>query len=304
MSIAFPALVITLLILPGVLFYYTYRKGIWQSPVILGPFQSEFSKGVLFAIPINIFGICLAGLLSQKPIDFEAALVILTGWQGVDEGGTARYMTSVSSSPRTILSYVLTINVFGALLGTGVHCWVRRNVLDLKYNLFRFPNEWYYLFSGEALYFDDGAHQLGYRLIKQVTRNIDFVFVTVSIEQGGGVYLYRGVLSSYYFDKSGELDKIVLERPQWKLIFADSKSSSGEDNAGNNRFRLIMGDFLIVDYSHVRNLSIQYLNLAAAPEPTYSTNEEDPEPVTDSQDSTQKIRDGIGRVLNYKKEAD
>lgn len=48
MGLAFPALVVLLLLLPGVLLSYAYRRGFFRrTPVTLGPIRNEIGPGIV-----------------------------------------------------------------------------------------------------------------------------------------------------------------------------------------------------------------------------------------------------------------
>ena len=58
MNVALPALAVLLLILPGILITYTYRKGFsWRSPIRLGSLQNELGLGIVFALSLHAIGI-------------------------------------------------------------------------------------------------------------------------------------------------------------------------------------------------------------------------------------------------------
>lgn len=254
MSIALPAFVITLLVLPGILASFYYRKGPGRSPLRLGTIQDEIGLGLLWAIPINIVAFVLANALPFDNVNLESIFWVLTGYQ---ETGPRleRHIESFTEYPLHILFYLLFVNAFGVLAGKGLHLAVRYYYLDIKYPFMRFQNEWHYLFSGEARFFDAESKEISRAAVRQGLDEIEFVFVTMVLEQGREVYLYRGVLSEYYFNKGGHLDKIIIEAPQRRLI---SNDDANGEFIGEERFYKIVGKFFAIKYNVVKNLNIYY----------------------------------------------
>ncbi len=286
MSIALPALLITLLILPGVLLSYCYRKGLWRSPIQLGPLQDEIGRGVLWAIPINLVAFTLADVLPTPDVDFDALVWLLTGYDGMNADQVSMYMKSITSYPISILGYLLIVNLSGATLGFLLHYLVRRYHFDLKYEFLRFKNEWHYLFSGEARFFELSPKFITRTYVKEAGLSATgFAFVTLALEQGKDVYLYRGILSDYFFERGGHLDKIILEAPERRIITADEGDMDPFDM--DDRFYRIEGDFFVIKYKEVKNLNIYYFAIYEEDE-TMAAPKGDEASVSDANDTTEE----------------
>jgi hypothetical protein len=55
MSIAFPALIVLLLLLPGILLRFSYRRGFFdRSPVTLGSVRDEIGPGIVRGLFIHL----------------------------------------------------------------------------------------------------------------------------------------------------------------------------------------------------------------------------------------------------------
>lgn len=259
MNIAFSTLVIFLLVLPGVLFRYAYRKGFWRSPVQLGTLPEEISSGILFALIIQLIGVAVVRYAIGWHIGFDALLMLLTGWAPVGEAQTAEYIASVSEFPFRILSYLLLSNLVFYFAGYGCHKLVRSLKIDLRFDSFRFNNEWYYLFSGEARVFDYAVPERTFSSIKQVLEeeSIDLVYLTCQVETGGTAWLYYGILSDYLFDKKGNLDLLILQAAhRKKLSEVPHQPKEAEPPLQN-----IRGHYFVLRYPEVRNLNIEYISL-------------------------------------------
>lgn len=285
MGLAFPALVVLLLLLPGVLLSYAYRRGFFRrTPVTLGPIRNEIGPGIVWALALHSIFLPLLywGFGWQPDLQFFFGLADVA-----DKAEAA----SPPERPAVIqlFWYLVGTDAFALLAGWGVHGVVRKGRLDLRYDWLRFSNEWYYLFSGEARIFQSPQPDRDVRSIREFfdTDDLDLVFVSVVVDQGNGPVLYWGVLADYFFDADGRLEKIILEDAQRRDLSNDDKSlradtePAGEEKVvgeeektakeeprpmppDDQRFYPIRGHFLIIRYQDVVNLNIEYLRLTEA----------------------------------------
>lgn len=264
MNIALSALVILALVLPGVLLSYTYRKGTWRSPVILGSIQSELTFGIFWAAVLHYFAITVLGW-SGMVVDSEATLALLTGFQS-QPSPDANLSSIYRLGFRPILLYAICINV--AAIGSGLagHGLVRRFHLDLRFPLLQFRNEWFYLFSAEARATNSvssNTNSTDKSTLPEIRETLDaspdFVLVSAVMQQDSKAYVYSGILQDYYFKPDGGLKKIVLKGAHRRLLKDDKGSETDTDNLSSSmRFYPIDGDYLIVFMDDVQNLSVDY----------------------------------------------
>ena len=260
MDFAFPALVVFLLVLPGVLLSYAYRRGFFQrSPVSFSTLSSEVARSVLFALLLHTGALLALGRLGAD-VDYGAALLLLAGQAGPATAEGRDALRAVAGYPGPIAAYVLLTNLAGLLVGYALHWAVRRTRSDLRWDVLRFKNTWHYLFTGEALAFGIPQRERSYEKIRRVLdEGVDLVFVSAVVEQAGAPFLYWGVLSDFYFDAAGRLDRIVLEEPQRRPLGADK--AAGEADVApplDARFYQIRGDYLVLPYAHIKNLNLEY----------------------------------------------
>ncbi|WP_420454563.1 hypothetical protein [Rubrivirga sp.] len=275
MNLALPALVITLLLLPGVLLSYTYRRGLFgKSPLSLGSFPNEVGRGIVWAVGVHAAGALVVGALPWTDLDSSAFLALLSGWPGDASGGLTADFAAVHRNLLPIALYVLVTTAAAAGLGLLFHWAVRRLRLDLRYRMFRFDNDWYYLLSGEARVFRAGEESLPLAEIRQeMERKFGFAMVSALVEHGGSLVLYWGVLVDYYF-ADGDLDRLVLANAQRRsLDVAAPRVYGAPPPPQDERFYPIDGDYLVLPYASVRNLNVTYS--IQDEEPPASVQEED-----------------------------
>jgi hypothetical protein len=253
MNIAFPALVVLLLLLPGVLLSYSYRRGFFRrSPVTLGPIREEIGRGIVLALFIHPIALLIASWVTGWLPD----TVVLTSLFVADADPTTASTEVVNG-----LWYLVIVNVGALMVGSLAHWVVRANRLDLRYDFLRFDNEWHYLFSGEARIFKvDQAERTITSIKNYLSHEFEFVFVSVVVTVGDQSVLYWGVLSDYFFDASGQLDKVVLKDAQRRLLQPETDDVSAEAATPiqDERFYPIRGSFLVIRYANVQTLNVGY----------------------------------------------
>ena len=222
MNLAFSALAVFLLVLPGALLSYAYRRGFFQrSPVSFSTVSNEVSRSVLFALLLHGVGLPLAETLTPVQVEYEAALLLLTSNAGPETAEGRAAVQAVARHPGRISTYLLLINLSGLLLGYLLHWVVRARRADLRWDVLRFKNNWHYLFTGEALVFSIPQRRRNYSAIEEVLEEpVEFAFVSAVVEQAGEAFLYWSAFSDFYFDAAGQLDRIVLEEAQRRTLRA------------------------------------------------------------------------------------
>jgi hypothetical protein len=146
------------------------------------------------------------------------------------------------------ISISIVVCYFAALyvIAYGLGFLFRRCVK--KYNLerfkfFRIDNPWVYLFIG-----------LNW---KEDQSKPDGVKIAATIEIAGDSYLYMGVLEDFYFNKEGNLDRLVLGQASRRILQHDKGKAKEQE-----RFYPINGHYFVLKYSEIKSLNIEYFNVS------------------------------------------
>lgn len=294
MNFAFPAGVLLLISLPGILFRFFYRRGVHASPLNIRNFAEEVAYSLLFTSTIHALAVPLVTFLGFKPSLYQV-LVLLTGMAPLPDPETKALITSLATSAFNIYLYFALTSLTGAIAGAILHALVEWNFWDVRMPIFRFPDRWEYLFSGrmytyerlikrnkridlriERRYGSVGIfakiliwHKQRARfaqLLRQQHRFLGTRFVSCVIEQADVSYLYTGHLHSYEFSPSGDLDRIVLTNSgrmplpvEWnndlRLIHTFPRDGLHE---ATKHFPII-GGFLTIQYADIRTLHVDFL---------------------------------------------
>ncbi len=248
MSLAFQALAIFALALPGIILKNTYRNGFfWDRPRQTQPITEEVAYSLVLACALHaIFAPIVVRCF--WPIDFHAIAVLLLGQYGKDSQLLGRAVVSMTSHPARIFAYFAGLYGISAALGYGAHAIVRGARLDCKVRFLRFDHHWHYLLRGEIAQFPESE--------VSVPKHVDLVLLACVVDTHAGTFLYVGVLDAFYFNKAGELDLLVLTGAMRRPIDVTKEESLGKPD-----YFFIDAEYLYLKYSEIRNVSSRYIAL-------------------------------------------
>ena len=241
MNLVFQALVILAFVVPGLIFRTRYNRGEWNYPLgRLGPISEQIPKALVHAAWLNAFwafivfwGHALCPKLIPG-INLKAVVYWLANSFGKDQLFFEDAVKALSSFPLHIFLYFVGLYFFSELLGWLFHRLVRYFHLDRKNWLksFRFDNDWYYILTGEVLDFPDESYKNRAGMhrpeINADERKATAVAALVDVKDK--TYLYLGVLVDFFFDASGNLDRLLLVGAKRRSMDRDkNKLEPGED---------------------------------------------------------------------------
>lgn len=158
----------------------------------------------------------------------------------------------------------------GYSLGVSIRIIVRNWGLDLKYGILRFPNRWYYLLTGETLYFTERTltRKAYRRQIEKIT-----VRICARLREEKGIFEVKGVVEDFCMtrDETG-LDYIKLRQASMQRISNSTKASitnnyynckyPNQDRSSQNKdievFVPVDDDYYILKFEKVVDFSISY----------------------------------------------
>lgn len=271
MNFAFPALFILLLVLPGILLRLGYFRGLdldgaWKTPFTIQSLGDEIAWSSVFAGALHILWV-LGWSHFKRPVNLANALTLLvapTGNNGGDLVKTAIQETAHGASE--VCLYFSTLVVFASALGLGAHWFVRSNGLDLRFKPLRFDNPWFYTLSGEFISPLPPESWLQWRprwWPAGRKDHADLVQISAVVKQGSDMYIYIGSLVDYEFDRTGQLDRLVLSETSRRLLSKDKRSLGNNPKEGSHddRFYPIESRNFIIRYSDICTLNVIYFIL-------------------------------------------
>ncbi len=227
---------IVLVIVPGIFFKRFYFQGEFSKQFNAGLFADRLITSVFWGFVIQV----VTFIVFSNTLNFTYQSI----QQPVSKAYTDLSSNSIpdidSLNTRYILAYLLASIFIAITMGSVLHRLVRFFKIDVKFNVFRFANQWNYFLRGDILH----THEFkGFKNGKVLTTLVDVVF-----ENGEGkTKMVSGFLTQYLVSsRTGELETIIL---------TDAKRFSNTDNA----FKGVEGDCLIIPYSRVIDMNLSYI---------------------------------------------
>lgn len=275
LTIGFIAFFISIVI-PGILFRRFF-------------FYGEFSKQFNTKDPVlhSIFFSIIPGIVIQVvsfiiynlSLGFESSFLdVFTIFRDITSDGSNGTQEAtkefINNHIITFFLYSVCVFAFSSFLGWVSSRIIRAQKLDKKYKLFRFNNQWYYIFSGEVLNMKkfEEAHNVSFINNKGEEQDtfITYADILVSVsEQNDRKELYTGYVVDYDLksDDITQLDKVYLidtHRYKKKEKKLNKKGKEVKDKKDNNptqsRNRLkVPGDIFVLNAKNIVNLNLTYV---------------------------------------------
>ncbi|WP_175657450.1 hypothetical protein [Burkholderia ambifaria] len=252
MNVAFPAVFLFLVVLPGFIFrQFCQRREVRTFDHT--PFSALVLQALLWAAAIN-----LVVALGVRAIGYEIELgdvvrLLVGGPTALNNlGAQLTWLNQHPIAGPAYFALTCTLALVIALLcrgaveyfgldrrGSSVVRWVRGDA------------PWYYLFSG---------------LDHPDPDAIDGAIVAAVVEFKEGSYLYTGVLLDWETNESGELDRLLLQNAQRRKLDRDRPydAESGQFRDDPSRFYPIAGDVFVLRYDEIKTMNVTYLALPPA----------------------------------------
>jgi len=239
MDLAFAAVLIYLIILPGVIARRTY---------LFGPYSRKYSalapadEIVASVIPALLLQTAMAYVvrLMGFQLDFGALGALL-----VDEHSEAlvsRAFADVNLDLWKIAAYNVVLWLAAGFLGDKARKFVVAFELDLHFPILRFSNDWYYLLTGRE-----------WGLVPGRDYNLVWADVLVGKPAETGI-IYSGRLDNFYRSRDGKLESISLK-------YARKWTSPQAAHPV-----LIPGAALIIKYEEILNFNLSFYVVNSADE--------------------------------------
>lgn len=237
MNLALTTLSVLIFALPGIIL----RKSYYSEDFSTNYRKTNLTEDIFWAVIPSLFihSLFRLILISFSSFDFNFNVIgyLLAGLN--DTSAVRIVFENLKTYHFEIAFYFSLIILFCYWTGNKIREIIISKSWDIKYPRLRFQNEWYYFISGR---YTDIAYGKG------SYEKLEFVIADVLVYTGNKNILYKGFANSYFLNKKGSLDSIVLAFPSKKEY----------DIVSKNEFVEIPSDFLIIDYKHIININFSY----------------------------------------------
>lgn len=239
------------LVIPGYIarrFYYhgEFSKTInWNKYVITNLLISLFVGMFLTLLFISCFNLFSKARINLDEIlnKFDSYFVTINNEKGIN-----KFSGFTTTLYKTYLPFLGAVYTFSAVLGYFASKLVILFGLDIRWKLFRFSNNWYYLFHGKILKFRKTSTN---EILQKSNKKVKHTYLDVLVaERGDDTTLYSGLFANYdvSFDDINKLEKLHLYR---------ASRYKKEDNLTVNK--PIPGDVFTLIATSILNINVTYL---------------------------------------------
>lgn len=271
LTIGFIAFFISIVI-PGIIFrrFYFY-----------GEFSKQFNAkdpvlhSIYFSIIPGIVLQLLCVLLFNLLVGFESSyLDVFTIFKDItsDNNKETQELTKnfIDDDIITFFLYTLFVVLISSFLGWSTSRLIRLFKWDKKYKLFRFKNQWYYIFSGELLNlkkFKEAHKEIIGNNNKSQDQDVLMTFADILVsvsESNDRKELYTGYVVDYDLrsDDASQLDRVYLiDTYRYKKI--ENQSNNNKEDikkplVSRNRLK-VPGDVFVLKANRIVNINLTYV---------------------------------------------
>lgn len=213
------------IVIPGYIFRRFYCNGVFSKQVnwtnnILANFLSSFVTGIIISIAV----LFTLNIFSKTPIDLDNLLLSIDKLivsVNTQNENPDKFKGFADSFYYRYLPFIFFLYLTSAFLGFLLSKAIQKLGLDTRFKIFRYENNWHYLFSGKILRFK--KHDPS---IQTKQPRVKYTYVDVLAENSSEKpTLYSGLIANYdlNFRDPSKLDRIYLYKAaRYK------KSESGE----------------------------------------------------------------------------
>ena len=199
MNFLFNALIITLLLLPGVILRLSYLSILYSKKT----FRSSFAEELLLSL-LPTFVIQSAGfLLVKNHVDVRTLYLVL-----INNDKAAFNPNSIAK----FLVYCSVVYIASAVIGIVARNIVIKYSLDVRIQLLRLYNDWYYHLWGFISIDEKG---------KKYFNETDNVWLDILVDNNDGSFIYSGWLYEFILSKEEGLDFLCLNGVRRRKLSMD-----------------------------------------------------------------------------------
>jgi hypothetical protein len=244
MNFGLAAVLTVLSLTPGIFFREAYFSGIFSKRFIATRALQEFASILLYSLILHALFITLVSRYNVLPLGQFSTCLAEGDYQGVS--------FTLASNIRTVVNYVLFVNLWSLWLGLTSQKVIRFLKIDRRFPVFRFANNWHYLLSAEVIDFPS-KFKSRWHLGSDVN---DYIHVDILSDISGTSFLYSGKLFHYCLGKDGGLESITMIHP-----FRIKRENFDEGRTSEQFMMPITVDYLVFLHEHIINYNFTYLSL-------------------------------------------
>lgn len=242
--------------IPGLLFLRFYYTGDFAKQ-----FTTKiplFRLGFYALIPGIILKIIFLGLYNLYDEEFviSGALEVFHDLMGHPKDYSVTTNFFFEKQIKDYTYFTLIQNLFAIFFGWLFHALVMYFNLDLRLNILKFKNDWYYIFSGDILKSKKYSKKLLTNIYSTLKfdsgkRGVMLSYADILVNESGTPKIYSGIVANYEISQNdaNELEKIMLVDAHKRDILENGKITKTP----------IPGDIFVILNSNIQNINLTYV---------------------------------------------
>ncbi|CAJ2826876.1 DUF6338 family protein [Burkholderia pseudomallei] len=251
MNVAFPAILIFLLLSPGIIFHSHY-----QPREVRAADMSPFGQTVIYVVLWGAVFDAIVMAIAVRCLGYEFHLgqlvrLLVDGRLANGDPGLTALFGRLDDHPGEPLWFFLWANAIALVTALLWRAMV---------HYFRLDHPWFPLYEKVR---GDAPWNYLFRGIDVTTSKPDAIVVAALVTLKDTTLLYTGLLVDYELTANGDLDRIMIANAARRRLNDDAKGSDADRMSPSNieRFYPIEGDCLVLRSSEITTLNIKYLVL-------------------------------------------
>ncbi|MCB9184182.1 MAG: hypothetical protein H6591_09705 [Flavobacteriales bacterium] len=241
MNIGFAAVVVILFLTPGILAREAYFSGQFSRRYFASRSMQEFAVVIFASLLMHLFFTTLIPAY-ENLVTHELLDCVANGnYAGVEDHCRER--------KSALIHYWIFTNTWALWIGYTLQKTIRYFKLDRLMPVFRFPNTWHYLLTGEIKEFSPRGYTL--REAKK-----DAVLVDLLVDLSGVSYLYTGLLDHYRLNSEAGLDSLIL-----RDVFRIKRDDYDRHGHSMAHIMAVDGERMLFDRAQILNYNVSYITI-------------------------------------------
>ncbi|MDB5023597.1 MAG: hypothetical protein JWP78_1352 [Mucilaginibacter sp.] len=238
MNIALSAVIISILLIPPIIFYLSFYLGKYPRAI---PKFTLF-EGILGAAVFSLFVHALAThYFISSEIRYDILIKLLGGELKDLEKKVPDNEFQAALSDFAL--YNLCLNAAMVVLGRCFRQILLWTGWHAKYPVLNLYNKWWYLFNG----FYNGI------------KDPDLIFIDLVVDTNESTVIYSGYLANFDFT-NGELERVYLQDTLKREFIGTGKTGQDANEVNTTEPYAIPGDIFSIAYKNILNINIHFIS--------------------------------------------
>lgn len=253
MNFAASSLIIILVILPGFCFNQFFYAGDFERISIKKSVIEEVAGIIGISLLIHSCSILFIHHFNFFRVEVDLPCLLNCLWVDKEPNLIIKISDNIQGNYNNIIMY----NPFGCCAGFFFG-WLSRSIirglrLDLVLRPLRFANPWFYILSGESIFFREARLNF---FDSRVEKKVDAIYLDVLVKNEKNNIIYRGLLRDFKL-KESNLDSLLISNVSRRYLTEeiDLKDKKNDPSI----FYEIPGFYLVILAREIININITYL---------------------------------------------